>query len=187
MKYYLFLCLLLTSYASSAQKIFSVELKLIHPTGKLDIDKSYFELSITNNTDSTYHIIKGTFASGETIHTFVETELQNDNGTNHKGLIIGYSPVDFNNKKVKRIPPKQTLSVKLPLFYRDTEGIIPMNSEIINQLKQVRLNLNKFYYINSNSLKAKLQKEDLQTNWVTMDKSAFKRLLDEQRKKSNNK
>ena len=56
MKYVIIIVLILLGLESRSSNLpFSVLFELINPTGSLD-ERSYFQLSVTNETDSTYAV-----------------------------------------------------------------------------------------------------------------------------------
>lgn len=107
---------------------------------------SYFQLSVTNNTDSAYIIFRGLDLTADC--TFSEIEFELENGKRDTLKILGGDPVGFGIGASKIFKPYETSVARMSLFYRDTEGVIPENKEFVSKIKRVRLNIRKYIKYN---------------------------------------
>ena len=155
--------------------VFLFEFELIKPTGNLD-ERSYFQLSVTNETDSTYAVFRGLALAID--FSWVEVEVEMKDGTRDTLMVLGFPPVDFDGARASRIiGPHEVCKVKSELFLDGMYGVIPKKKEYIDKIKRVRLNIRKLRYVNLTKEKSEGKINDFHSNWLEIDGDAFKRLL----------
>lgn len=175
MRHVLFYILVfISSNSISAQEVFSVKFELIKPTGKID-STSYFRLSLTNISDSTYILIKGSRDMNSTLNTYLRSEIEWIDGTTKQGNRI--PSFDFKNKTLLLIKPRATISTTMPIFISNEEGVLPRNESTLNKISRIRFILEKFKFINKDNPLKKEHTTNLTSNWVSLDPEALEKLL----------
>ena len=171
MKYILaFLLTLSCVYTLSAQETFSLKFELVKPTGKVD-STSYFLVTLTNRTDSIFMITDGYKAETICEHTFFMNEILMKDGQKSTGE--KYQSFDFGKKKMMHIPPKGSVSRKLPIFRKFFDGILPDNNTVLLQMNQVRIILGKFQYFNMTEPSKEIKTIELYSNYLNINGSDF--------------
>ena len=170
---YILTCLLAFYYVSSsfAQETFSLKLELVKPTGKVD-STSYFQVTLTNKTDSTFVITNGCRVKGlDCKHTYLRNEILYKNGEKYLGE--KYQSFEFVKDVILEIPPRGSVSRIIPLFREMFDGILPPNISKLQQISKVRLVSEKFAYVNMGNVQAGLKIIELRSNWLNINGNDF--------------
>lgn len=183
MKYvFTILFLIIRVLYCNAQESWSLELKLIRPTGKWD-DKSYFIATLKNENDTAIYLINK-FASAEdgSIKIGNHSVLNVIFEGNEKFVPFKrYCFFDFNASLVYVLKPGEKLQIKLPLFVNPSEsinGILP-NTEKCKGIRRVRIMIKDLYFIEqSSSSNPDVQQKhiDIYSNWIDINGEEFYRL-----------
>ena len=174
MKYVIIIVLILLGLESRSSNLpFSVLFELINPTGSLD-ERSYFQLSVTNETDSTYAVFCGLALAID--FSWVEVEVEMKDGAIDTLKVLGFPTFDFDGAS-KIVGPHEVCKVKSELFLDGMYGVIPKKKEYIDKIKRVRLNIRKLRYVNMTKKKSEGKINDFHSNWLEIDGEAFKKLL----------
>lgn len=174
---YVFVILFLIAKAlwCNAQESWSLELKLIKPTGKLD-DKSYFMATLRNESDSAIYLVNK-FASTEDAsikigdHSILNVIFE---GNEEFAPFKRHCFFDFNTSLIYVLKPNKEIQIRLPLFANSSEsinGILP-NTEKCKGVKRVQIMIKDLYFIEQSSASnPDIQQKhiDVYSNWIDIN------------------
>jgi len=162
----LFLC---TNNTINAQEEFTVTLRLVKPGGELS-EKSYFELTLRNNTENSYLIPSSANGDRETYSSCIAVAefIQNNNE-----ISIGpRSPIFSFKNGMRIIKPKQTMTLlPIDLFSDDVSGALPGKSKKENLFRQIRFRIEQVKLTDFKN--RNFYKKDLYSNWIDISGEDF--------------
>ena len=164
---------------SLTQERFSLELKLVKPTGKID-STSYFQCTLMNLTDTAFLIFSGNFITphGPQKCYFTQEVVYEDGNVEISAEFDGFRfEEDGCEVWMKKLEAGQSVTTLIPMFCDARgNGAFPYDEEYIKVVKRFRIRLEKFQYENLGKLES-VKGETLLSNWVEVDTDAVIALL----------